>query len=257
MLNNMSIDRNAILNEKKNSDGISPDIIKKISIILKYVETAKSTVFNKKAIVGLLNKLSDKNKMVIFEQIMELLENKDDLEKYLEEMFSHIFNNSIKQSQFIEIYIELIGTLNQKYPQLILNHLNSKIDLFINTIRNISNKTKDINIENYDDLCVKFKNIQYINGYSKFIAGLYNYGLYQNIIDISTQLMDIILNDTDIETKKNLIDGLFNIMTSINLIKITSSNKELLIEKSKQLQDIDITKKSKFQLMDIVDYLSK
>ena len=34
----MSINRIAILNEKQNSDSISQDIIKKISIILKYVD---------------------------------------------------------------------------------------------------------------------------------------------------------------------------------------------------------------------------
>ena len=68
--------------------------------------------------------------------------------------------------------------------------------------------------------------------------------------------MDIISNDSDIESKKNLIDGLFNMVTSIELKKLTSDDINTLIEKTKQLQQLDITNKSKFQLMDIVDYLT-
>ena len=252
----MSIDRIDILNEKNNIDGISPEIIKRISVILKYVEIKKSTVFNKNLIIGLLNKLSDRNKTVIYQQIIELLENKDDLDKYLEEMFSHIFSNSLKQSKFLETYVELLDTLNQQYPELIPPKINNKVDLFINTINTISNKTKDINDSNYDEICIRFKNIEYMNGYSKFIAYLYNFDLYTNVNSTIFQLMDIISNDSDIESKKNLIDGLFNMVTSIELKKITSDDINSLIEKTKQLQQLDITNKSKFQLMDIVDYLT-
>ena len=253
----MSIDRIDILNEKNNIDSISPEIIKKISVILKYVEIKKSTVFNKNLIIGLLNKLSDRNKTVIYQQIIELLENKDDLDKYLEEMFSHIFSNSLKQSKFLETYVDLLNTLNKQYPELIPPKINNKVDLFINTINTISNKTKDINDSNYDEICLRFKNIEYMNGYSKFIAYLYNFDLYTNINSTIFQLMDIISNDSDIESKKNLIDGLFNMVTSVNFKKLTSDEINILIEKTKQLQLLDITNKSKFQLMDIIDYLEK
>ena len=59
------------------------------------------------------------------------------------------------------------------------------------------------------------------------------------------------------ESKKNLIDGLFNMVTSINFKKLTSDEINILIEKTKQLQLLDITNKSKFQLMDIIEYLEK
>lgn len=253
----MSISRTDILNEKNNIDSISPEIIKQISVILKYVEIKKSTVFNKNLMVGLLNKLTDRNKSSIYEQIIKLLENKDDLDKYLEEMFSHIFSNSLKQSKFLETYVELIDTLNSKYPESIPIKINNKVELFLNTINTVSNKTKDINDKNYDDLCLRFKNIEYINGYSKFIAYLYNFDLYTNINTTAFQLMDIISNETDIESKKNLIDGLFNMITSINCKKLTSNDINTLIEKTKQLKLLDISNKSKFQLMDIDDYLSE
>ena len=67
----MSISRTDILNEKNNIDSISPEIIKQISVILKYVEIKKSTVFNKNLMVGLLNKLTDRNKSSIYEQIIK------------------------------------------------------------------------------------------------------------------------------------------------------------------------------------------
>ena len=92
--------------EKKNSynqDIIDPQMLLRIRSILKIAEPK---VFNKKDnIVGILNKLADKNKDNLLEQLLKILSDSDNESEIINNIFVNVFENSLKQPKYIEIYM--------------------------------------------------------------------------------------------------------------------------------------------------------
>lgn len=245
------LDKNIILSYKNNynKNAIDMNTILKISRILKYVNIKNNTtsLFKKNNIVGILNKLTDDNKIDITKQLLELVKQDN---KCLDEILETIFINSIKQCKYITNYMYLLKNIHLEYSNEMNQFINLKIDEFIRAIEDTSNENN-----NSSDICQLFKNTQYINGYTIFITQLYNNGLMDSILLYFNKLTEIIIVLDNNEQKKNLIESLFNIINSCTKSLLTSHDIEVIHTSINKIKSTSISNKSKFQLMDIKDLL--
>ena len=233
--------------EKKNSYNrniINPQKLLRIRSILKITEPK---VFNNKDnIVGILNKLSDRNKDNLLGQLLKFLSDSDNESEIINNIFVHVFENSLKQPKYIDIYMYILKSINDKFD--ITTLIREKTDEFILNMEKITKDIKNSESNNYDDICIIFKKKEYIIGYSIFISQLYNYNLIENIDNYIKQLIVLIRDCNSIDYRINLVDSLYHIIKTLNNISIEISD-------IKDLLNLEINNKSRFRILDILDLI--
>jgi len=193
-----------------------------------------------KEVNGLLNKLTDKNLLIIQDKIKSKLENKD----YLTELIiENILEKCIVHTTYIPIYIELIQYLYKGVNTLIMN-LADKI------YNDINNKliTED---SDYLIMCEKNKKLDKLIGYSILITELEKSNIISGKLHSNLENFILILSECDQDEEKyKCVQCLYNILKSYygDCVLPEGYNQKLKI-----LIQNEQSKKIKFRMMDIID----
>jgi hypothetical protein len=233
-----TVNRNSIISEKSkyNKNAISARDMRKIAMILKYINiTNTSDMFDKNIVVGILNKLDNDNKDLISQDILKHI---GDNKESVTDLFNVIFNNMLQQKKYADNYVYILRVLQTRFHEEINNSVQKNTKTFMDIIKKLDSYVIDI------------------NGYSIFLAKCVNFNLISPSI-LNNIIIDLISHSVEYRDNnlQNLIDALFNII--YNLEKKHILNNKSLLEKIKDIKNNQpINNKSKFQLMDIIDILS-
>jgi len=195
-----------------------------------------------KSINNNINKITQKNKDIIFKDILSKITNVETAKIIVNILIDCIIINS----SFSDLYIELLKNINIEYKI----DFNSLIDKFHNLLYK---NHKDDEIKNYYTLlCEKNKCIDYSIGYSILVTKLENSNMIENKVN---NLIIELLEKINLENEEDLYKY---ILCIFNIIKLKNDNKDMY--KVKNILD-DISKnvnnkKIQFKIMDINDVLN-
>lgn len=222
------------IKKNKNYYKLNIDPLIKVSDKKINIETIKKIKNN-------INKLSEINKENIFNEI-DCIVNSDKIAKILVDI---IIDSSICNNKYIDLNIELIKNVNEKYDL----DLNNKIDNFHNFLyKNIEYKTDD-----YELLCEINKSIDNSIGYSILLVNLENCEL---IVNKTNKLILELINLMDLENENNLykyLQCIYNIY--IHKKANNDETNQILIDKLEQIKNNIKNKKINFKIMDINDLI--
>ena len=230
------VNRNSIISEKSryNKDAISCKDMRKIAMVLKYINITNNVdIFDKNIVVGILNKLDNDNKDLIAQDVLKHIGDKKDS---VTELFNVIFNNMLQQKKYADNYVYILSIIHSKFEEEMKACILKNTKTFMDIIRKLDSYVIDINGRAFLAKCVNFNLI---------LPDIVN-----NII------MDLISHSANYRDNnlQNLIDALFNIVS--NLEKKHILDGDYLLQKIKDVKNTQpINNKSKFQLMDIMDIL--
>ncbi len=227
-----------------------------------------------------LNKLSANNSEKIFQNILNLYKNKNNIFDY-NYFVDCLFDKAVMQPIYCPLYVKLLILLINKYEKNNNQKKNNipkeneenneeeniredvfsvlvkqKCDLFMNMIIDFKDMEDAIlNPDNYDDFCLKNKEKVYKKGFSQFIGELYKNrfvdslfikkytnALCKNIIDTLNK------NNTNVENASICLCMLVETTVNRRLFK----NNEVL-DKIREIKNHSILpKKLKFKFMDLL-----
>lgn len=196
-----------------------------------------------KSINNNINKITQKNKDIIFKDILSKITNVETAKIVVNILIDCIIINS----SFSDLYIELLKNINIEYKI----DFNSLIDKFHNLLYK---NHKDDEIKNYYTLlCEKNKCIDYSIGYSILVTKLENTNMIENKIN---NLIIELLEKINLQNEEDLYKY---ILCIFNIIKLKKDNKDMFEEVKNRLDDISKNinnKKIQFKIMDINDVLN-
>lgn len=196
-----------------------------------------------KSINNNINKITQKNKDIIFKDILSKITNVETAKIIVNILIDCIIINS----SFSDLYIELLKNINIEYKI----DFNSLIDKFHNLLYK---NHKDDEIKNYYTLlCEKNKCIDYSIGYSILVTKLENSNMIENKVN---NLIIELLEKINLENEEDLYKY---ILCIFNIIKLKKDNKDMFEEVKNRLDDISKNinnKKIQFKIMDINDVLN-
>jgi hypothetical protein len=213
-----------------------------------FVNSAKNESDNEKlysAINGILNKLSDKNFELLFEELTLLnIETKEQLDEYV----NLVFIKAIREPNYSDMYSRLCKKLsiitiddNTTFRELLLNRCQ---DLFISTIAQVVDP---------EDTMAKMK----IFGNIKFIGELYNEELLTNNI-IYGCFMELFKNV--VKQNSIAVECIVKLMSAVGS-NFLQRDKKLIMKCYERLQTVKkipkICKRDKFMIMDLEDVMKK
>ncbi len=208
---------------------------------------------------SLLNKLSKNNFDSISKKIIGYYKKddltKDDLNNLLNSFIDSIFLKATMQPIYCPFYVKFLNILDTDYK--ILSLINQKCENYKEIFEN-SNRTKEMS--EYDQFCQDNLDKVFKAGYSQFIGELFNNNMIQK---------EIIEDNIDFFTtslEKNIENSEFfeNIIICVsNLITTTSENltdynfKELYDNINSIYKSYNKSKRLKFKLLDLCEYIQK
>ena len=192
---------------------------------------------------------------------------KENIEEFVKEFMNLVFKKGASEEIFCPLYAKLLGEISEKYP-IIIDEMNRLLENYLE----IFEESDDNNIIDYEAFLVKNREKKYRQGYSQFIAELTSLriisadklivifekiiqqiciqGINENKLTLNEQYIDCLLRISKVLRKKvepfyvNIRLELFKIVD--NLYNIIDNNKD---------KYISLSAKSKYLLMDILDYL--
>lgn len=221
-------------------------------------------------ILSKLNKFSVSTYDEIKEFLFQILGSSDNssANEFVKEFMNLVFKKAASEEIFCPLYAKLLGDISSSFP-IILDEMNK---LFENYLE-IFEECDETKVENYDLFLIKNREKKYRQGYSQFLAELTSFrilsedklikifkiiseqielqGKSDNKITLNEQYIDCLLRITKVLRNKtepffvNIRSKLYNIVN--NTYNTIDNNKN--IYKS-------LSPKSKFLLMDILDYLN-
>lgn len=188
-----------------------------------------------KNINSLVNKLTKNNFETIKSSIIKLI-NKEHLIPYIIET---IIEKSILHHRYVHLYVSILKEIENKNKlELITKNCEKHYDNFFNKF--------NVNVDTYDDLCKRNKNIDNIIGFSMLITHLEKEGIISNYVE---KVLDPFMEKIDIVDDEEL----FKMLTSF--YNISSIYYDEIPEKyMSKLVDLKgkSTTKIKFKIMDIL-----
>lgn len=217
-----------------------------------------------------LNKMTEKTynsvKDEIFINIQEsiLIETSDNR---LKEIWNVIYNVSSSNNFHLEIYVELIKELKNKYIE-IKDYLYNNFNTYIISLNNIINNNKNIKNLSYDELCNYNLEKSTIESQTAFFVMCLRYNLiedkllYTLLCNLLEQFVEKIKNKeyADISTDilhiiQIILKNGKNYFNEDNKIKIENNINEIL--KIDRKENLGYNQKSKFILMDLHTLMKK
>ena len=138
------VSRNSIISEKSkyNKEAISSRDMRRIAMVLKYINiTNASDMFDKNIVVGILNKLDSDNKDIA----QDILKHIGDNEESVTELFNVIFNNMLHQKKYADNYVYILSCIHSKFPEEINNSIHNNTRTFRDIIKKLDSYVIDTN----------------------------------------------------------------------------------------------------------------
>ena len=197
-----------------------------------------------KEINSLLNKLTDKNVVIISEKIASKLKGKDYLKQM---MIDNILHKCVIQSNYNCYYITILIDIYKDTPSI-----NDLIETNTDQIyHKIKNEVIDSDQSEYMQFCDKNKKLDLLIGHSLLVTELEKSKIISNrIIPSLNSLIEIISVTQDLDEKYKCVQCLYNIFKSYygdSLLPQGFTDKLNLIVKSEK------SNKIKFKVMDIIE----
>lgn len=209
-----------------------------------------------------LNKINEIN----FNKLSIIIIEKSNIDELLLYVIENSFQKAVFQPSYCDTYVKLYKELIKKYVtvDIIKNTIIEKCNNYVELFQQNSYLEDNTNIENeYDLLCEINKKKEYIRGYSQFIGVLY----INNLISIKmiqkfiNTILENIYKHKSISTYIDYIDqninSLYTIIKTIgkqNSLKL-SDYKENLKSYQELQKDTDLSSKTRFKCMDLIDLL--
>jgi len=205
-------------------------------------------------IVSNLNKISNKNYSLILDEIININKQYHDKMETSLILSNTIFNKSMDENIYSNLYAKLINDLNISDLN---KNLNKKCNDFFEEI-NKNNEITDNFGDNYDELCAILKQKSKMLGGYIFIANLFKYDIveYEIVKDYYLSLIHLTKLAKE-DTIGKYIDSIVTILNNCgkNLNKNEKNFKEIYMDYIYELvKDKERVKaKYKFKLMDVTD----
>ena len=228
----------------------------------------KSTVINKEenntvVIRQFLNKITDKNYDVIYEQINKTIseivtaEKLDELDEITDFIFTTAGSNKAFSTTYAKMYKELINNY-EIFNTILKKHLNKHLDMF-KVIEVVSPS------EDYEKFCVNNRKNEIRRATSMFLSNLYNMECVDS--DTLINIIDMLHNSIEIKiNEENMAGAVSEIGENSSIIIVNSFTTLLNTEKWEDLKNYILTMKSRkmkefkslpsktiFKYMDIFD----
>ena len=196
-----------------------------------------------KEINSYLNKITDKNKEGLCNEIIKKIEKKEHLNKLILET---ILSKCIIQSNYCLIYLESIEIIFKN-----LKNRNTMIENIINSLYNNIEKDIDKTQSEYLQFCDKNKQLDKYVGYSNLVSECEKKNILNGKIDPILENLMIKIDETELDEEKYRgVQCLYTILNTFyknkRLPKMYLLRINSLIKKEKSM-------KIKFKLMDIID----
>ena len=205
-------------------------------------------------IVSNLNKISNNNYSLILDEIININKQYHDKMETSLILSNTIFNKSMDENIYSNLYAKLINDLNISDLN---KNLNKKCNDFFEEI-NKNNEITDNFGDNYDELCAILKQKSKMLGGYIFIANLFKYDIveYEIVKDYYLSLIHLTKLAKE-DTIGKYIDSIVTILNNCgkNLNKNEKNFKEIYMDYIYELvKDKERVKaKYKFKLMDVTD----
>lgn len=227
-----------------------------------FLNTSKGEVDDlNKELNGNLNKLSPSNYDKIYEKIIKLFVDKNNIFDY-NYFIDNLFNKSVMQPIFCPLYVKILLILKDKSlekfeEEEISYFLKEKCNKFKDMILEFKSKKDDIlNPNDYDDFCEKNKQKIFKKGFSQFIGELYkNNFLDKDYIEDFKNLLYLNIKtnlDNDNINIENSVVCLIQLINTTNDIK-KFKNTHLYNNINELINYKNLPKKIKFKLLDMVE----
>lgn len=227
-----------------------------------FLNTSKGEIDDlNKELNGNLNKLSISNCDKIYNKILDIFINKNNLFDY-DFFINNLFEKSVMQPTFCPLYVRILIILKNKSMEKfnkedVSSHLLEKCNKFKEMIADLKEKEDDVlNPNNYDDFCEKNKKKIFKKGFSQFIGELYkNEFLDIDYLNDFIHLLYINIESNLNKNNSNIEDSVICFIQLINttIDKKTLKNKILFNQINNLIKHKNISKKCKFKLMDLTD----
>ena len=205
---------------------------------------------NKNLITGLLNKLAPNNFENISKKILDILITNNNL---INSCVNDIFLKAVYQPIYCPHYVKLLllfSDNNYDIDSLILDMCEKFTNIINSSNKNINDK------ETYEEFCASNKIKQFKIGYSQFMGELYKKQLI--VFEIIEIFIDELIQNLHncYQQNKNDLNIENNIVALCKLVNTCyEKNKDILKDKNKynKIYELDISKKLKFKLLDILE----
>ena len=208
---------------------------------------------------SLLNKLSKNNFDSISKKIIEYYQKdnltKDDLNNLLTSFIDSIFLKATMQPIYCPLYVKFLHILDTDYK--ILSLINQKCENYKEIFEN-SNRTTEMS--DYDQFCQDNLDKVFKAGYSQFIGELFNNNMIQkeiiaDNIDFFTNTLNKNIENTEIF--ENIIICVSNLITTTSKNLEDYNFKELYSSVNTIYKSYSKSKRLKFKLLDLSEYIQK
>jgi len=208
---------------------------------------------------SLLNKLSKNNFDSISKKIIGYYKKEaltsDDLNNLLTSFIDSIFLKATMQPIYCPLYVKFLNILDTDYK--ILSLINQKCENYKEIFEN-SNRTKEMS--DYDQFCQDNLDKVFKAGYSQFIGELFNNHMIQKeIIEDNIEFFteSLTKNIDNMEFFENIIICLSNLITTTSENLKEYNFKDLHDNISSIYKSYKGSKRLKFKLLDLCEYIQK